>query len=175
MRRNGCVRPGPMGPRKLPGEVKGTPSARPEDAVLIEIFLRACSVGHSIKSGQGNFGKSRKGMVSVLPKPPVEAERRISIHLSSKRAGPGVDHGQQRSGHHHFGSLWQPRRGCHLHGAFQLVSSVYRFTFLSLMNRAGMPPTMVQAGTSLVTIAPVATTAPSLTLTPGRMVTPAPT
>ncbi len=42
------------------------------------------------------------------------------------------------------------------------------------MNFAGLPPTMVFGATSLVTTAPVATTAFLPTVTPGRMVAPAP-
>ena len=48
--------------------------------------------------------------------------------------------------------------------------SVFDFVFssISLMTRAGVPATTVYGGTSSITIAPAATTAPFPTVTPSR-------
>ena len=51
---------------------------------------------------------------------------------------------------------------------------IYSFGSIILISLAGLPTTMALAGTSLVTTAAAATTAFSPTVTPGRMVAPAP-
>ena len=61
---------------------------------------------------------------------------------------------------------------------FELNLGKRIFTSLNFYNRlmsfAGLPPTTVLASTSLVTTAPAPTTAFSPTVTPGKMVAPAP-
>ena len=57
------------------------------------------------------------------------------------------------------------------------VSVVYLFysvSLIGLMTLAGMPPTIVLSGTSLVTSAPAAIIEFSPTVIPGKMVAPAP-
>lgn len=58
-------------------------------------------------------------------------------------------------------------------GIFSLLV-LTRHCLIFLINRAGTPPTIALAGTSPVTTAPAATMAFSPTVTPGKMVAPAP-
>lgn len=58
-------------------------------------------------------------------------------------------------------------------GIFSLLF-LTRHCLIFLINRAGTPPTIALAGTSPVTTAPAATMAFSPTVTPGKMVAPAP-